>query len=557
MTLENRNETIDVFDLSIQQKVDNLFYSLNQEIEIISLSKLHHPQIPTLLPKSIDQLRLSNFSQSKTNFLLNALGSLVTFEELIYLLLDCDGPKSNFEEKPNVYRIFMTEFGQRKVYEIDDTIYVTKQKDKETAIEKTQGLFLNSNGNDIWANILEKFYANKFGLYSSIITGMSCEVIYNFVDGEYKIYKLAADKKDGIWNFLLTHYKKNITEEKDQEQNEYMNVNRNERQKIIMIQTYYPGHALDKDLLSKQSAFVKESSSKAKKERSDVMHKIILGKRNCNTYWDFLTNQSHIITDAKNVSVEKIVQEIPIQQNNKSKTLKETKKIPQQRKKEKSQTVIIQNEFKGKYLKLRYFDQDLSNLFLVENFREKWTQEHVKFIAPAQNEDGQYLWVNFDKLYEIYATISINTFKLLNLSREYNKSNLKLSLDGKHSCILVSFDIQKVEDKIVLGLHQKHKNFFNLIKTNYQYSNCRMILLKMKEKKDFTGSEFDDELIQKVFNDNSVTGVYNAKFDCSIDHQENCLQDYFLKGKLKKGMYIIAVEVFWENDYFKNINLTM
>jgi Calpain family cysteine protease len=34
--------------------VDNLFYSLNQEIEIISLSKLHHPQIPTLLPKSID-----------------------------------------------------------------------------------------------------------------------------------------------------------------------------------------------------------------------------------------------------------------------------------------------------------------------------------------------------------------------------------------------------------------------------------------------------------------------------------------------------------------------
>ena len=57
---------------------------------------------------------------SRSNYLMTALGSLVTFEELIYILLDCDSPKVSFDGSANKYRIFMTEFGQRKVYEIDD-----------------------------------------------------------------------------------------------------------------------------------------------------------------------------------------------------------------------------------------------------------------------------------------------------------------------------------------------------------------------------------------------------------------------------------------------------
>lgn len=48
-----------------------------------------------------------------------------------------------------------------------------------------------------------------------------------------------------------------------------------------------------------------------------------------------------------------------------------------------------------------------------------------------------------------------------------------------------------------------------------------------------------------------------GKFDCSMDHQENCLADTFLKAKIPNGMYLLAVEVFWEQDYFKNINLSM
>ena len=132
-----------------------------------------------------------------------------------------------------------------------------------------------------------------------------------------------------------------------------------------------------------------------------------------------------------------------------------------------------------------------------------------------------------------------------------------MSLDGNHSCILVSFEMEKEEDKIVIGVHQKHRNFFSQIKDNYKYSNLRMILLKMEEKVDLDSIKFEEDHIQEIFNQNSKTGCYIAKFDCSMDHQENCLKDVFLKAKLKKGTYILAVEIFWENDYFKNINLTM
>jgi hypothetical protein len=127
---------------------------------------------------------------------MTALGSLVTFEELVYLLLDCDSPKVNLDGSPNKYRIFMTEFGQRKVFEIDDTIFATIRPSKST--NKPSPLFLSTNGNDIWLSLLEKFYANYFGLYTSILTGLPYEVLYSFLDGEYRVYKLSREKKDAI-----------------------------------------------------------------------------------------------------------------------------------------------------------------------------------------------------------------------------------------------------------------------------------------------------------------------------------------------------------------------
>lgn len=140
--------------------------------------------------------------------------------------------------------------------------------------------------------------------------------------------------------------------------------------------------------------------------------------------------------------------------------------------------MVIQKQFKARYLKIRLFDRSNNSQFLMDTFKEVWTQEHQTHIAPSQAE-GQYFWVNYDKVFSYYASLSINSFRYYNLMRSYNKSLLKLTLDGEHSCILVSFTIERNEDKIILGAHQKHKNFFSLIKENYQYSNLRMILVKV------------------------------------------------------------------------------
>jgi hypothetical protein len=158
-----------IFDLHLQAAADTFFKQFESKIQIVSLSQLNSPHIPTLLPKSVDLLKLSNNKASRSNFMTNSLGTLATFEELIYLLLDCDSPKTNFEGKPNFYRIFMTEFGQRKVYEINDNVFTVRREGAKAS--QNAPLFMSSNGNDIWAHLLEKFYAYKFGLYSSILSG--------------------------------------------------------------------------------------------------------------------------------------------------------------------------------------------------------------------------------------------------------------------------------------------------------------------------------------------------------------------------------------------------
>lgn len=56
-------------------------------------------------------------------------------------------------------------------------------------------------------------------------------------------------------------------------------------------------------------------------------------------------------------------------------------KKPEKRK-AKSKTVVVQTAFKAKYVKLRVFDEDPKDLFLIEHFKEKWTANHAKFIAP-------------------------------------------------------------------------------------------------------------------------------------------------------------------------------
>lgn len=258
---------------------------------------------------------------SRSNYLTTALASLVTFEELIYLLLDQDSPKVNLDGSPNKYRIFMTEFGQRKVFEIDDQIFVVKKQTQSST--KLSPLFLGTNGNDIWMYLLEKFYANFFGLYSSILTGLPYEVLYSFLDGEYRVYKLSKEKKDPIWTFLLEHYREQVKEKEPQteEDKEYMNIDTHQRKKVILLQSYYPGDKIEKSpILFNQP----EPQGKASEERNRSLGKLLSGVRNSNSYWDLLTNSVHMIVDLKSADVEKQTQEVPAEgkEVKKSNTLK-------------------------------------------------------------------------------------------------------------------------------------------------------------------------------------------------------------------------------------------
>ena len=82
---------------------------------------------------------------------------------------------------------------------------------------------------------------------------------------------------------------------------------------------------------------------------------------------------------------------------------------------------------------------------------------------------------------KIFSTVSINTFRLLNLHDDYNKNVLKMSLDGDHSCVLVKFTISKESDKTTIGIHQKNRIFFKNIAEDYKYSNLRMVVLKLED----------------------------------------------------------------------------
>jgi len=99
------------------------------------------------------------------------------------------------------------------------------------------------------------------------------------------------------------------------------------------------------------------------------------GKRNSNSYWDLMTNTVHMILDLKNPAVEQQTQEVPIESKDvrKTNTLKMKESQSKERKKLKTQTVIIQREFKARYLKLRLFDRSNNTQFLIDTFKEVWT----------------------------------------------------------------------------------------------------------------------------------------------------------------------------------------
>lgn len=472
------------FDLIKQSNADPFFKIWRGKLEKMSMEDLYFPQIPTLLPKSLDTIKLTHLN-STNNYLCTSLASLGIQEELIYLLLDCDSLRDDHN-----YKVIQTEMGERRLYQGNDNILAI-----ETEPKKKKPLFIFSEGKDIWAMILEKFYAMKFGLYTSILNGKPYHLIYNFLDGEYKVYQLSKEKLPSIWNFLTSHFEPKPSTEDEDRVNEYMNINSHERRKIIMLNSQY-----------------------SSKDQDDFRCYMI-----------------------ENVKEAKVYKKSAMKKNKKNK------------KKKKNGS----GEKRGaarhlKYIKLRLIDKDE---FLDQFFRENWDEDKEHYLEKKQ-QDKDYYWVDYEKIRKKFASISINNFKLMNLDSRYKKSMLKMTLDGDHSCVLINFKLERDEDKIVVGIHQKNYKFFENIRPDYKYSNLRIILLRLNQPEKPEILDFD-EITKNILEENIKQGVFVAKFDCSMDHVDNFLKDIFLKAKLKKGSYLLAFEIFWENTYYRNINISM
>ena len=485
------------FDLLKQVDSDPFYKIWRGLLKQIPVEDLFSPQIPTLLPKDLKNMSLTHLN-STNNYLGTALASMAIQEELIYLLLDCDSLKEDHK-----YKVIQTEMGERKFYQIDDTILcLTDEKGRK------QPLFICSKGMDIWAMILEKFYAQKFGLYTSILCGKPYHLIYNFLDGEYKVYELNQDKIESIWNFLMNHFNGKGGDSKD-EIKEFMNVNTNERKKIIILNNEH-------------------SSDESPNFRC------------------------YIIEDVKHAKVVPVALNQPDERANKRKKSGMTKYQKMQEMKRKKQKKKSEKPIEMKYIKLKLIDRDE---FLRPILKEEWTRTHEANICPSQYTKS-FFWVNYKLLSRYFSSISINNFKLMNLDNRYMKSMMKMSLEGDHSCVLINFEIESEEDKVIIGIHQKNYKFFANIKPEYKYSNLRMILLKLEKPEETNLNHFND-LTKTIFEENAKNGIFISKFNCSMDHINNFLKDIFLKAKLKKGNYLLAVEVFWESPDYRNINISL
>jgi len=444
------------FNLQAQLSSDPFFKGI-KSLCVKTIDEIVYPQIPTLLPKDSTNITLYNIP-SKNNHLCTALSSLAFQDELIYVILGCDSLPEDGE-----FQLALTHMGERKTWTITDSFICREEKDLFVP------LFANSPATDVWALLLEKAYAYNFGLYSSILNGKPYEVIYAFVDGEYKTHSLRKEKMLNIWKTIksnLTKHEEN--EDEDGEIKEYMNIDKTEKKKIIIVST----QALEDNSSSYKCYYIEEAKE--------------------------------LRTETPNEST--------------------------------------------RYLKLRFLEPDK---FVSSFAKENWDNQKENQIALHQMSSYS-CWVSLDKISANFKQISINTFRYLNCHTDFAKNILKMSLEGEHSCVLVTFDVLNENERVVIGVHQKNRNAVINAFPDYRYSNLRMILLRLDSATN-PNLDFISEKNRGLFKENIP---FVAKFDCCIDQSGNSLADIFLKSKLQKGKYMLALETFWESTKYTNINIS-
>lgn len=484
-----------VFSQKQQIDIDEYLKDLKKNLVVVHADQIVYPNIPTLQPKDIDSIRLFN-NQSKSNYLPTALASFCLFDNLINIILgvECQESKAN-------YNVFFWEMGKKTKVKICDKIIVEKGEGGEVT-----PLFQNSKGVDIWAYFFEKVLAQSVGLYSSIRYGNVWECIYNFVGCEYEVYWVSENITWKIQLKTLIGSNSNVTLQNTFSENDKRNHQFNTENSKI-----------------KQSEYITNDFKE--------LRKIICLSSNA---WGYYTEEnkdpqdyySYIILDAKKIQTTK--------KDNKTNEKPDNYEI---------------------WVKLLRID-NIS--YLKSSMNQKWSKNQIEKLGAQTQVSKGFCWVPYTDIIRKFKVISINTFRYLPLKPDQSDGSnyLKVTLDGNHSCVLLHFEVYTNEDKVLIGLHQKHKQAIANLIPDYKYSNFRLFLLKLK-KEDISKAFINKNIIDKdakIFDELDGNVV---SFESMIYQNDNQAADNFIRKPLTTGIYILALEIFWEQTHYQNINFSV
>ena len=383
--------------------------------------------------------------------------------------------------------------GRQQKTEINDQIITKKVGNSKPDATKSnlKAYFQQSNGYDIYAYLLEKVYAYKVGLYSSIKQGNVYECIYNFLGGDYNVYWILEDRYDIIWKFFINNLNKNPPENDQPKKAKTLDKNplKNEPKpkKNPQVTEYMSNDLFESKKIISVSTNISDLDQN---DGADIL--------------------SYIVLDVKELS----------------------------------------NDSKEKWVKFQKIDDNTK--YLEKCVTEKWAENYSHHFNNEPQSGKGHFWISLKKILQKFKVLALNRFRYLPLKNSENKgeSFINLSLDGNHSCALLHFEVEKDEDKLTIGFHQKHKQYLKNILPNYKYSNLRIQLIKQNTE------QINKDIIEEKFFENLKNDEfgYVLDFEAFHDQNDNLLADNFMKVKVTKGKFIIACEIFWEEDNdYKNL----
>jgi len=151
-----------------------------------------------------------------------------------------------------------------------------------------------------------------------------------------------------------------------------------------------------------------------------------------------------------------------------------------------------------------------------------WTPELMKQLNYKPNRKDGIFWMKLEDVSKYFLHVFACQLRI-----DYGFSFLKLGGEKKQNHFVVKMKLTE-PGFVYIGVQQKVKRHFRFRQDEYRYSYVRLILAKTKKGK--------------------LTSVIRGKYDIA--------QGLFLGRDLKKGSYLVFIEVEWAQNVYHAINIT-